>query len=51
VGELAAAHHIVLHELVAQAPSLEEAYMEQTHESVDYRADESDHYLTLARGA
>jgi ABC-2 type transport system ATP-binding protein len=51
VGELAAAHNIVLHELVAQAPSLEEAYMEQTHESVEYSADSGDRYLTLAKGA
>ncbi|MDQ6617765.1 MAG: ATP-binding cassette domain-containing protein [Actinomycetota bacterium] len=51
VGELAAANSIVLHELVAQAPSLEEAFMEVTQESVDYHADVADQYLTLAKGA
>jgi len=51
IGELAAAHAVVLHELVAQAPSLEEAFMELTHSSVDYHADDPDRYLTLAKGA
>jgi ABC-2 type transport system ATP-binding protein len=38
VGELAAGHGIVLHELAAQQASLEEAYMRMTDEAVDYRA-------------
>jgi len=37
VGELAARHGIVLHELVAQEASLEEAFMELTKGAVDYR--------------
>jgi ABC-2 type transport system ATP-binding protein len=51
VGELSAAAGVVLHELVAQAPSLEEAFMELTHESVDYHADAPDQYLSLVKGA
>jgi len=38
VGELAGRHGIHLHELVLQEPSLEAAYMELTHDAVDYRA-------------
>jgi ABC-2 type transport system ATP-binding protein len=38
VGELAAANHIVLHELTAQRASLEEAYMNLTDGAVQYRA-------------
>jgi ABC-2 type transport system ATP-binding protein len=38
IGDLAAAHNIVLHELSPQTPSLEEAFMELTHDSVDYTA-------------
>ena len=38
VGELAAGHGIVLHELAAQQASLEEAYMRLTDDAVDYRA-------------
>ncbi len=51
VGDLAAANTIVLHELVAQAPSLEEAFMEITAGSVDFHADDPEQYLTLAKGA
>ncbi len=36
IGELALSHRIVLHQLVPDSPSLEEAFMELTHESVDY---------------
>jgi ABC-2 type transport system ATP-binding protein len=36
IGELAAAQGIVLHELSPQNASLEDAFMELTHESVDY---------------
>jgi ABC-2 type transport system ATP-binding protein len=39
VGELAAGHGVTLHELSPKPTSLEEAYMELTDESVDYRAD------------
>jgi ABC-2 type transport system ATP-binding protein len=38
IGELAAASGIPLHELSPQQASLEEAFMELTHESVEYRA-------------
>jgi ABC-2 type transport system ATP-binding protein len=40
IGDLAGAHGIVLHELSPQEASLEEAYMELTHDSVEYRAGE-----------
>jgi ABC-2 type transport system ATP-binding protein len=42
VGELAAAHGIVLHELSSQHASLEEAFMELTGDSVEYRAETQD---------
>ncbi len=38
VGELAARHQIVLHELSPQRASLEEAFMQLTAESVEYHA-------------
>ena len=38
IGELAGAQGIVLHELSPQEASLEEAYMELTHDSVEYRS-------------
>jgi ABC-2 type transport system ATP-binding protein len=38
VGDLAAANGIVLHELTAQRASLEEAYMNLTDDSVQYRS-------------
>ncbi|MFD7893626.1 ABC transporter ATP-binding protein [Streptomyces sp. NPDC059743] len=38
LGELAAGHGIVLHELSAQRASLEEAFMQMTAESVEYHA-------------
>ncbi|MEV7867617.1 ATP-binding cassette domain-containing protein [Streptomyces sp. NPDC088124] len=38
LGELAARHGIVLHELSAQRASLEEAFMRMTAESVEYHA-------------
>ncbi len=38
IGELAAAHHIVLHELSEQDASLEEAFMELTKDSVQFHA-------------
>lgn len=39
VGELAALHRFVLHELSPRAASLEEAFMELTKDSVDFRTD------------
>ena len=39
VGELAALHRVVLHELSPHAASLEEAFMELTQDSVDFRTD------------
>ncbi len=39
VGDLAAEHHVVLHELSPHAASLEEAFMELTRDSVDFGAD------------
>jgi ABC-2 type transport system ATP-binding protein len=39
IGELAASQGVVLHELSPQEASLEEAYMELTHDSVEYRSD------------
>jgi ABC-2 type transport system ATP-binding protein len=38
VGDLAARHGLVLHELVLHEPSLESAYMERTRDAVDYHA-------------
>jgi ABC-2 type transport system ATP-binding protein len=39
IGDLARAHGITLHQLTPRQASLEEAFMELTHDSVDYRAD------------
>jgi ABC-2 type transport system ATP-binding protein len=38
IGELAAANGLTLHELATQHASLENAFMDLTHDSVDYRA-------------
>ena len=38
IGELAAAHGVVLHELTPQKASLEEAFMELTSDSVEFHA-------------
>ncbi len=38
IGEVAAANNIVLHELSPQGATLEEAFMELTHESVEYQS-------------
>jgi ABC-2 type transport system ATP-binding protein len=40
IGDLAAGLGIALHELSPRAASLEEAFMELTHESVEFRAEE-----------
>jgi ABC-2 type transport system ATP-binding protein len=37
IGDLAGEHQLVLHELSPQSASLEEAFMELTHDSVEYR--------------
>ncbi len=37
IGELAGGRGVILHELSPQAASLEEAFMEMTHDSVEYR--------------
>ena len=42
VGEVAAAHGVVLHELSTQQASLEEAFMELTREDVEYGAHAAD---------
>ncbi|WP_331769511.1 ATP-binding cassette domain-containing protein (plasmid) [Embleya sp. NBC_00888] len=39
IGEIAAAHGLVIHELAVHEASLEEAYLAITEESVEYRAD------------
>jgi ABC-2 type transport system ATP-binding protein len=38
VGEIAAANDLVLHQLTSVQASLEEAFMELTHEDVEYKA-------------
>jgi ABC-2 type transport system ATP-binding protein len=40
VGEVAAAHGIVLHELSPMQASLEEAFMELTRDDVEFKAGE-----------
>jgi ABC-2 type transport system ATP-binding protein len=37
VGDLAARQGVALHELVGRQASLEEAFMELTHDATDYR--------------
>jgi ABC-2 type transport system ATP-binding protein len=41
IGELAAANGFVLHQLATQRPSLEEAFMELTRDTVEYHATEA----------
>ena len=43
IGEVAREHGIALRELTSRHASLEEAYMELTRDSVDYRADVPDY--------
>jgi ABC-2 type transport system ATP-binding protein len=38
IGDLASTHKLTLHELATQQGSLEEAFMDLTHDSVEYRA-------------
>jgi len=51
VGDLAAEHHVVLHELSPHAASLEEAFMELTRDSVDFGADFGTAMADTAAGA
>jgi ABC-2 type transport system ATP-binding protein len=41
VGDIAYENHLLLHELSAQQASLEEAFMEMTHDDVEYRSTSS----------
>jgi ABC-2 type transport system ATP-binding protein len=43
IGEVAREHGIALRELTPRHASLEEAFMELTHDSVDYRTDAPDY--------
>ena len=40
IGDLAAEHALRLHELTPRRVSLETAFMELTHDSVDFRSEE-----------
>ena len=51
IGDLAAERGIALHELTLQAASLEDAFMELTRSSVEFRADESGPTGTHVHGA
>ena len=43
IGDLAAAHHLAVYELVTKNASLEETYLRLTNDAVSYRAGSSDH--------
>ena len=51
VGELAAKHNVVLHELAPQRGSLEEAFMQLTGDSVEYHTDIADDQAAAAAAA
>jgi ABC-2 type transport system ATP-binding protein len=51
IGEIAAAHGIVLHELTPQLPSLEEAFLELTAGSVEYTGNTLAAQQEVAAGA
>jgi ABC-2 type transport system ATP-binding protein len=51
VGELAAKHNVVLHELAPQRGSLEEAFMQLTGDSVEYHTDLADDKAAAAAAA
>ena len=51
VGEVAARNQVVLHELSPQAGSLEDAFMELTNDSVEYRGDVTTDAAAAARHA
>jgi len=40
IGEAAAQHHLVLHELTPQQVSLEQAFMDMTRDEVEFRTGE-----------
>jgi ABC-2 type transport system ATP-binding protein len=48
VGDIAAANNVVLHELSAQAGSLEQAFMRMTGDSVEYQTPAAGHVATAA---
>jgi ABC-2 type transport system ATP-binding protein len=48
IGDLACAHHIPLHELVAESASLEEAFMELTADAVEFQAHTDDNDRSAA---
>jgi len=50
IGDLAAGLGIALHELAPHAASLEEAFMELTHESVEFRAEDVGSTPAVAEG-
>ena len=50
IGDIAYEQRLVLHELSPQLASLEEAYMERTHDSVEYRPDGASNDLTIPNG-
>ena len=51
LGELAARHQLVLHELSPQQASLEEAFMQLTAESVEYHAHDGEPVPARPAGA
>jgi ABC-2 type transport system ATP-binding protein len=51
IGDLAGNNGIILHELSPQEASLEEAYMELTHDSVEYRSGEPSEALPTGKVA
>ena len=51
VGELAAKNSLTLHELSSHTPTLEEAFMELTHDSVDFHASAPSPVLVADRTA
>jgi ABC-2 type transport system ATP-binding protein len=51
IGELAVKHAVVLHELSPQTASLEEAFMELTESSIEYRVDDLGSTSTKGAGA
>ncbi|MFF5427144.1 MULTISPECIES: ATP-binding cassette domain-containing protein [unclassified Streptomyces] len=48
IGRAAAAHGVPLHELTPQTPSLEQAFMDLTRDSVEYRAEQPAEHLGAA---
>ena len=49
IGETAARHRLVLHELTVQRASLEEAYMTLTQDAVEYRSETTHEAMEAAR--